>query len=128
MKVIKIIAKILLILLIFVSSILLFSALWYSRVFGKGVGFSAVIYTLTAGVGSAEGGIIWKYILGAALPSLLVSAACAVLLFKGKCIIGRIIDKIKMLNNKLSENNEKRSENTEGKNTLRSFPRSSLVY
>lgn len=113
MKALKITLKILLILLVFVSSVLLFSALCYSRVFGKGVGFSAVIYTLTAGVGTAEGGLIWKYILGAVLPSLLVASVCAVLLFKGKDLTVWIIGKIKLLIKKLSKKSDEAADHPE---------------
>ena len=52
-----------------ISSLVLWSALWYLRVCGP-VGFDAILFTLTGGMTGVAGGLVLNYMLGAALPAL----------------------------------------------------------
>lgn len=64
---------------IFIGVLCLFSAVWYVNVYGK-VGFDAILYTLFSNVGGAEVSLVYGYLLYAALPAVIVTAALAALL------------------------------------------------
>lgn len=68
------------VLLITFSFVALFSANWYATVYGQ-MGFDAVLFTLTAGLGGVDSGLVNSY-LATVLPRALgLSAIVSVLLF-----------------------------------------------
>ncbi|MBE6976947.1 MAG: LTA synthase family protein [Ruminococcaceae bacterium] len=57
-----------------------FSALWYSRIFGR-TGFDSVLYTLTSGLTGTQPGMLKSYITGCALPAVAVCVPLFVILY-----------------------------------------------
>ncbi len=63
-----------------VAFLCFFSALWYTRTYGR-TGFDSVLSTLTAGLSGAQAGLYLRYLLGGALPAAVCTAALGFLLF-----------------------------------------------
>lgn len=59
--------------LLFVSVLILMSALWYYNMYGN-IGFSAIIFTLTIDNGAVEEGILLSFIVKGLMPSVLFTA------------------------------------------------------
>ena len=62
------------------SFLCFFAALWYVSVYGR-LGFDSVLYTLTSDLGGVQSGLIVQFLLCAALPAVLCTAAVGFLLF-----------------------------------------------
>ena len=62
------------------SFLCFFSANWYVSVYGR-IGFDSVLFTLTSDLGGVQSGLIVKYLLNAALPTVLCTAVLGFLLF-----------------------------------------------
>lgn len=65
---------------VFFCLLCLFAANWYTDAYGD-VGFDSILYTLTGGLGGAEGGLLVSFLLGGLLPAVLATAALGVVLF-----------------------------------------------
>ena len=57
-----------------------FSGRWFVNVYGR-IGFDSILYTLLASLGGVQSGLIFQYLLQAALPTLLATGLTAWLLF-----------------------------------------------
>ncbi len=73
-------SRILLTALMFVGFLAFFSALWYHFVYGD-IGFDGLFFTLVAGMGGVQQGLVISWALRGLLPSVLATAAAFVLLF-----------------------------------------------
>ena len=73
-------SRILLTMFMFVGILAFFSALWYHFVYGD-IGFDGLFFTLFAGMGGVQSGLVISWALRGLLPSVLVTAAAFVLLF-----------------------------------------------
>lgn len=73
-------SRIVLTALMFVAFLAFFSALWYSAVF-QDVGFDGLIFTVFAGVGGVQDGIVWGWLLWGLLPAAVLTAAISILFF-----------------------------------------------
>lgn len=61
----------------------LFSAAWYSSVYGK-IGFSAILFSFFSSTSGIEGGLVLSWCVGGLLPTLLCTViVCAILFYKG---------------------------------------------
>jgi len=67
-------------LFLFFGTLCFFSANWYINIFGD-IGFDSILYTLLSDFKGTETGQVIKYLTGALLPTVLVTAALALLLF-----------------------------------------------
>ncbi len=67
-------------LLLLISFLCFCGARWYVIVYGR-IGFDSVLFTLTSGLGGTQSGLIWKFLLGAAVPALLLAALATYILF-----------------------------------------------
>ncbi len=63
--------RVVLFLLLALGIIALFSAHWYTKIYGD-VGFDAVMFTLFTDMGSVEGGIVSDYLLNSLLPAVIL--------------------------------------------------------
>lgn len=75
--------------LMFVGILALFSAIWYTDIFGD-VGFESIIFSLAAGFAGVSGGIVTNWLLRGFLPTLAVTALFSVGLF---WLLPKILDK-----------------------------------
>ncbi len=75
-----IIGRIILFLFLALSVVALFSAYWYTRIYGN-VGFDAVLFTLFTDMGSVEGGIVSDYLLTSLLPAIITLVILYVVIF-----------------------------------------------
>ncbi|MBE6789466.1 MAG: LTA synthase family protein [Ruminococcaceae bacterium] len=75
-----IVSRIVLTALMFVGFLAFFSALWYSLVF-QDVGFDGLIFTVFAGVGGVQDGLVTGWLLWGLLPAVLITAGLSVFLF-----------------------------------------------
>jgi len=75
-----IVSRIVLTALMFVGFLAFFSALWYSVVF-QDVGFDGLIFTVFAGVGGVQDGLVSGWILWGLLPAVVLTAALSVVFF-----------------------------------------------
>ena len=73
-------SRILLTILMFVGILAFFSALWYHFVYGD-IGFDGLFFTLFAGMGGVQQGLVISWALRGLLPSVVVTAVAFVLLF-----------------------------------------------
>ena len=85
----------------FVGFLAFFSALWYHFVYGD-IGFDGLFFTLVAGMGGVQSGLVISWALRGLLPTVLATAAAAVLLFllpykKGKTKEQREFKKIRTI-------------------------------
>lgn len=79
-RILRMLGLTLTILLLLVGMLCLFSDLWYIRVFGR-TGFDSILFTLTGGLGGTQGGMIASYLIGALLPTVLLTLTVVLLLF-----------------------------------------------
>ena len=75
-----IVSRIVLTALMFVGFLAFFSALWYSVVF-QDVGFDGLIFTVFAGVGGVQDGLVSGWIFWGLLPAVVLTAALSVVFF-----------------------------------------------
>lgn len=75
------IPKLLCCLLLLAAFLCFCSARWYVMVYGR-IGFDSVLFTLTSGLGGTQSGLIFQYLLGALLPTLILTALSALILFR----------------------------------------------
>ncbi len=66
--------------LILLSFLCFFSAIWYVSVYGR-VGFDSILYTLTADLGGVQSGLVLGYLLKGALPGVLCGGGVCFFLF-----------------------------------------------
>ena len=75
-------AAVLFTLLVLLGFLCFFSARWYIRVYGD-TSFASIVYTLTVNLGGVQSDLVSAYLWGAALPTVLATAAvCAVLFWQ----------------------------------------------
>ena len=67
-------------LLLAVSSVCLFSALWYVNTYGN-TGFDSILFTLQSSTGGTESTLMRKFFFGAIVPGLMASTAINIILF-----------------------------------------------
>lgn len=79
-KILKIAARILLGLFLFLGVLCFFSANWYIRTYGN-TGFDSILFTLTAGLSGANSDLILSYLLGGLLPAVLIFLVLLAILF-----------------------------------------------
>ena len=94
-------SRILLTALMFVGVLAFFSALWYHFVYGD-IGFDGLFFTLVAGMGGVQQGLVISWALRGLLPSVLTTAVAFVLLFvlpykKGKSKEERAFKRIRTI-------------------------------
>ena len=75
-----IISRALLTIAMFVGFLGFFSALWYCSVYGD-VGFDGLFFTLVAGVGGVQQGLVISWAVWGLVPAVLLTAVCFYLLF-----------------------------------------------
>ncbi len=63
-----------------VAFLCFFSAAWYRDVYGD-TGFDSVLYTLNGGLGGLQSGLMVRYLLSAALPTVLCTAVLSLILY-----------------------------------------------
>ena len=63
-----------------IGFMLFFAAKWYLDTYGD-TGFDSILYTLSSDLDGVQSGLILKFLLGAVLPSLILTAAGAMALF-----------------------------------------------
>ena len=68
------------VLILLVGSLCFFSAAWYVRTYGR-LGFDSVLFTLTGGLSGVQSGLVESFLLGGALPAVLLTAVVSTLLF-----------------------------------------------
>lgn len=69
-------------LLVFLGLLCIFSARWYSQVYGD-TSFASIIYTLTVNLGGVQSSLVSAFLRGAVLPTVIGTAAvCAVLFWQ----------------------------------------------
>ena len=69
-------------LLVFLGFLCIFSARWYSQVYGD-TSFASIIYTLTVNLGGVQSSLVSAFLRGAVLPTVIGTAAvCAVLFWQ----------------------------------------------
>ena len=69
--------------LLFVGSVCLFAALWFLRTYGD-IGFDAILFTLHSSLSGVQSDLVLSYLVGGLLPAILLTAACALVLFPKK--------------------------------------------
>ena len=67
-------------LFIFVGSLLACAANWYIKVYGD-VGFDSILFTLFADMDGVNQGIVQRFIFGAVVPALILTAIFMLVLF-----------------------------------------------
>ncbi len=68
--------------LLLIGALCFFSARWYIQVYGD-MGFASIIYTLTAGLGGVQDGLVSAYLKEGALPAVILAASvCFFLLWQ----------------------------------------------
>jgi hypothetical protein len=67
-------------LLVFLGFLCIFSAWWYSQVYGD-TSFASIIYTLTVNLGGVQSSLVSAFLRGAVLPTVIGTAAVCVVLF-----------------------------------------------
>lgn len=75
-----ILSKILCLILLLVAFLCFFAARWYTKTYGD-TGFDSILFTLFSNLQATESGLIADFMLRAAIPTLLLSAAAGFLLF-----------------------------------------------
>lgn len=73
-------SRILLSILMFVGFLAFFSASWYADVYGD-IGFDGLFFTLFAGMGGVQQGLVISWALRGLLPAVAVTALAAILIF-----------------------------------------------
>lgn len=68
----KIVINILVTIFVFICSVALFSATWYSSVYGN-IGFESIIYTLTTSMKGVQSGLVTDWLVKGFLPACLVT-------------------------------------------------------
>ncbi len=63
-----------------ISSLLACAASWYIKFYGD-VGFDSILFTFFADLDGVNQGIVWKFLYGAALPSLFLTAVLMIFIF-----------------------------------------------
>lgn len=76
-----IVSRVILTILIFVGLLCMFSAFWYTALFGD-IGVESVLFTVLAGFAGVQGGMVASWIFGALVPSIVLMAALFFLLLK----------------------------------------------
>ncbi len=76
----KLWVSVLLSVLITISILAFFSALWYNNLYGD-VGFDAILFTLFSDINGADNSLLLRYAFGAGVPTVLTSAIVIFLLF-----------------------------------------------
>lgn len=66
--------------LLLISLLIFFAARWYVDVFGH-TGFDSILFTLTGGIGGTGGDLVKQFILGALVPSVLLTVVIITFLF-----------------------------------------------
>jgi phosphoglycerol transferase len=66
--------------LMFVGVLAFTSALWYLEVFGD-LGFDSILYSFLSGIEGSENGVVWDFVLKAAIPALFLTVLLSVFFF-----------------------------------------------
>ena len=95
-KKIKPVFAIILAVVMMVGVVTFFAACWYIRVFGD-VGFTAILSTLTAGIGGTGSDLINSFMLEAFVPAIILTIVLALFLFSSprQWLVAHIGEKIK---------------------------------
>jgi len=82
-RVLRILGECALMVFVLVAFLCFFGAMCYRGIYGD-TGFDSVLYTLFGGLGGMQPGLLWKFMAGAVLPSVLLTVAMGLLIHDPK--------------------------------------------